>query len=607
MRLFIAEKPSIGRTLATALGKGQNNDGYIKGDNWTVTWCFGHLFELANPDHYNDSWKKWSLDSLPIIPNEWQLLPKNNTKKQLRIIRGLLKQASEVVNAGDSDREGQLLVDEVIHHLGWKKQVARILLNDLSSTGVKHSIQSITSNTAYHDLSQAAEVRRRCDWLLGINLSRFYTLKLAKVSGNNQLISIGRIQTPTLSLVVARDRAISNFKPVPYFNIIAQFDQENGQSYSAKWLPPPSQADHNGRCLDQLMAESVVKNITGAKSTVIDCTTDLKKKHPPLPFALADLQLAASKSLGVGVKEVLDIAQSLYEKHKAITYPRTDCQYLGNGQVKDIQSTLSAISSASQELLELIENADISSTPRCFNDKKITAHTGIIPTQEKIQFDAMSEKEKSLYLLVAKRYIMQFYGDYEYQATKIVTACENETFVATGNILLSSGWRTLDASHQEPQKDTTMLPPVKKGQNFNCVKASMKEHMTKPDSHFTEGTLIKAMESIAKYLPDDVDIAMKTKLKETDGLGTVATRAGIIDSLKERGYLKNDGKKLISTPIGQNLIHSIPDDIKNPLLTAQWEQALTLVSEGKINPLDYMKTQQIWLINHIEKYSSISA
>ncbi|SIO41344.1 DNA topoisomerase III [Halodesulfovibrio marinisediminis] len=564
MRLFIAEKPSLGRAIAEGLGSPQKNEGYITCGDDTVTWCFGHLLELANPDDYKPEWKKWDANALPIIPDEWKVLPRKGVAKQLNVIKKLLKKADVVVNAGDPDREGQLLVDEVLEHFGYVGNVQRIWLASLDEKSVTTALSSLKDNKDFATLSHAALARSRADWLTGINATRAMTL-LGRSKGMQGVLSLGRVQTPTLNLIVTRDKTISNFKPQKYAVVQATLNHENG-SFKAQLQPSEDMTglDEEGRLIDTAKAEAIAKEAANQTGTIVEATSQKKTVHPPLPHCLSSLQKAASAKFGMSAKEVLDIAQRLYEK-KLTTYPRSDCRYLPEEQFDDAQRILQALSSA-----PVFETANPQLKSKAWNTKKVTAHHGIIPTGQVLA--DLPEKDAKLFELISTTYALQFHPPLIYEAKKIVSEVAGYLWSTTGQTTLEAGWTTFDK-----QPDEQALSAVKKADEVSCTESKVEMKQTKPPAKFTEGTLIAAMASIHRFI-DDTE-AKKT-LKENEGIGTEATRAGIIETLKQRGYIKTDKKNLISTELGQHIITLTPEQLKDPITTALWESRLSAIAAG---------------------------
>ena len=412
MKLYIAEKPSLGRAIADALPKPHKKmDGHIiVGNGDVVSWCIGHLLELAEPDEYHERYKKWNLGDLPIAPDTWQLKAKAKTGKQLTLLKKLIKQASQLVHAGDPDREGQLLVDEVISEAKVSKtkldSTERLLISDLNLNAVKKALANLKSNRDFIPLSVSALARSRADWLIGMNLTRAYTIK-GKQGGYIGVLSVGRVQTPILGLVVRRDLEIENFVSRPFFEVIAENITEQGEQFQAKWLPSEAclpYQDEDGRVLHKGLCENVISRITGQQGQVLSVEEKTKKQAPPLPYNLSALQIDAAKLFKMPAKKVLDICQSLYEKHKLITYPRSDNRYLPNEHFFEASQVLSAMENNKGQTSELIANADTSRKHKCWNDKKVEAHHAIIPTSKKLKSASLGFEEEKIYGLICRQY-----------------------------------------------------------------------------------------------------------------------------------------------------------------------------------------------------------
>ncbi len=574
-RLFIAEKPSLGRAIAAGLGKQSPSKGYISCGNDVVTWCFGHLLEVAPPEYYDQNLKQWKQKDLPIIPDKLTLLPNKDSKEQLGVIKKLLKECKTVVNAGDPDREGQLLVDEVLEYLGWKGPCERIWLAALDPENVAKALANLADNKKYTGYRDAADSRRTVDWLGGINLTRAMTL-FGRGLGMDGVLSLGRVQTPTLRIVVDRDREIQNFKPVDFAKLEAEIIHANG-TFKANFVIPEGMdgVDPEGRLIDFAVAQKIANAAKGLPGSITHVEKKAEKNAPPLPFSLASLQIKAGASLGLGAQDVLNAAQSLYEK-QLTSYPRTDCEYLPEEQFKEagkIITTLRNIPSISS----IADKADLSLKSRAWNSAKITAHHAIIPTG--IKPGGLNATENSLYELIATNYLLQFWPVQECEATKIIVTLENKSvWSANGRVVKNPGWT---AAVKDDKKSDRILPSVAKGDRVDCKDVVINRSKTTPPPHFTEGTLIQAMKNIHLFIQDP---EAKKKLKETSGIGTEATRASILETLKKRNYLATQGKSLLSTAKGQNVIDMCPPAIKDIATTAQLEDILTDVLNGKTQP-----------------------
>ncbi|WP_210447486.1 DNA topoisomerase III [Vibrio crassostreae] len=588
-RLIIAEKPSLGRAIAAALPNPQKKDqGFIKcGNGDVVTWCIGHLLEQVEPDAYDDRYKKWNLADLPIVPEQWQLRPRKTSSKQLTVIRKLLKDATQIVHAGDPDREGQLLVDEVIDYCkvskAKKESMDRLLISDLNLPAVKRALSQMRSNRDFIPLSISALARSRADWLYGMNMTRAYTL-LGQKAGYQGVLSVGRVQTPVLGLVVRRDEEIENFIPKDYFTLHALIPyQNNGQSFDIRARWKPSEAckpwqDEEGRVLNRKLVENVANRIANQPATVTESEQKQSKQAAPLPYSLSALQIDASKRFGMSAQQVLDTCQSLYEKHKLITYPRSDSRYLPKEHYSQRESIVDAIANNAKELQSGAQGADLSLKSKAWNDSKVDAHHAIIPTPKKSSVNGLSANEMKIYQQIARQYLMQFYPPAVFADAKLVFDIAGGVFIAKGRQLINPGWKVLMGKTDTEEKGdgTDTVPPLDKGTVLTCREGVIGDKKTEPPKHFTEATLLQAMTGIARFVANK---DLKAILKETDGLGTEATRAGILDTLFKRQLLTRQGKSIHSSPAGRGLIHALPEDSTFPDMTAHWEHQLQGMAE----------------------------
>jgi len=585
MILYIAEKPSLGRAIAQAFsGQQQKRDGYIELANGDcVTWCIGHLLEQAEPDKYDPAYAKWSLQHLPIVPTKWQLVPKKNTQKQLTVVKRLLKTATHIVNAGDPDREGQLLVDEVITYCGVKaaliESAGRLLINDLNTSAVQKSLQNMRANKDFVGLSTSALARSRADWLYGLNLTRAYTL-LGQRGGYSGVLSVGRVQTPVLGLVVRRDQEIANFVSKPFFEVIATLETASKQTFNAKWQPSEAcepYQDEEGRVLSRKLAQTVVNKTQGQKALVTDYKVQTKQSPPPLPYSLSILQIDASKRFNLSPKAVLDVCQSLYEKHQLITYPRSDSRYLPKEQLSQVPKILSAIKSNVPSYASVVDNANPKLKSKAWDDSKVDAHHAIIPTNRSKAVSSLSADEAKIYQLIATQYLMQFYGPHKYQEQIAKVDIAGGAFISKCKTTLELGWLAL--AKNDNNKAEVILPNLTKGEALQCTDSQLVEKQTSPPKHFTEATLLAAMTGIARYVQDS---EIKKILKDTDGLGTEATRASIIDLLFKRQFMLKAGKEIHATDTGKALINALPSQTTHPDMTAIWEANLDKISQRQM-------------------------
>ncbi len=649
MRLFIAEKPAMGREIAKRLpGPHTSKDGYIETPNAIVTWCIGHLLETAPPDAYDARFEKFpgTFDMLPIIPQEWKLQVSGDKGKQVNTIKSLLKRASEVVNAGDPGREGQLIIDELLHFLGNKKPVKRILLNALDDTTIRTELNNLHDNTLFFNLYQAGKGRQQADWLVGMNLSRAYTI-LGFAGGYRGVLSVGRVQSPTLAIVVRRDEEIKNFIPKDYFTIKALFETQNKESFWANWLPAHSKdlqqqsqgvapseeededddsaaasggashqlswLDESNRIIDAKKAQEIAQKVQGKVAQVILSEATQAQEVQPLPFDLSGMQILCNAKWGASVQETLQACQSLYEKGY-LSYPRTDCCYLPENQHSDAAATLQALEQSLPQIRPLIQKANLQIKSRAWNDKKMGEHHAIIPTKSAANLSALSTLEQNIFKTSALRYLAQFYPPAVVDKMKIILLCEQEHFVARGRSIVSSGWQEVYQSQpdaledKEPKEgkdnddDTdALLPALRQADSTLCIKSKLDAKQTKPPAHYTQGTLLKAMKMVHTLVSDP---AQKKKLKAVEGIGRSATRASIVETLIKRGFLQEKGKQIFSTPVGQALIHALPQKLVDPALTALWESALDLIASGRTTLDAFMQKQQGWLLQLTQEAQS---
>lgn len=590
MILYIAEKPSLGRAIADVLPKPhKKGDGFITAANGDcVSWCIGHLLEQAEPDSYDAAYKSWKFEHLPIVPSEWKMRPKTKTRGQLSVLRKLVKQASQIVNAGDPDREGQLLVDEVIAHLGVKgqklQQAQRLLISDLNPQAVKRALGQLRPNKDFVPLSTSALARARADWLYGMNMTRAYTLQGRKV-GYQGVLSVGRVQTPLLGLVVRRDKEIASFVSRPFYEVLAHLSTQDNDAFTAKWQPSEAcrpYMDEDGRVLARRLAENVVARISQQPATVVDLQSKDKRQAAPLPYNLSSLQIDASKRFGMSAKQVLDTCQALYEKHKLLTYPRSDSRYLPKDQFALAPNVIRAILTGANELVEGQPQPDPSIKSKAWNDSKVDAHHAIIPTEKVADLAKLSQAERQLYLQVARQYLAQFYAAYRYHETQVEIEIAKGLFRTKAKQEQSLGWKVLwpqkqsnrEADSDKEQENLQSLPALTVGQSLHSDQAQLLEKQTQPPKAFTDATLLSAMTGIGRYVTDP---EIRKILKETDGLGTEATRAGIIELLFKRQFIERKGKTIVATAVGMGLIDSLPSSATTPDMTALWESHLDAI------------------------------
>ena len=611
MRLFLCEKPSQGKDIGRILGATQRGEGCLNGSGVTVTWCIGHLVEAAAPEVYDAALKRWSLEQLPIIPQQWRVEVKPQTATQFKVVKTLLAKATHLVIATDADREGELIAREIIDLCGYRGPIARLWLSALNDASIRTALAKLRPSAETLPMYYSALARSRADWLVGMNLSRLFTV-LGRQAGYDGVLSVGRVQTPTLKLVVDRDREIAAFVSVPYWAIDVSLSA-GGQTFTAQWVAPDASTDDAGRCLRQPVAQQAAQQIRAAGSAqVVSVETERVREGPPLLFDLGTLQEVCSKQLGLDVQETLEIAQALYETHKATTYPRSDSGYLPESMFAEVPTVLDSLLKTDPTLAQIMGQLDRTQRSRAWNDGKVTAHHGIIPTLEPANLSAMSEKERALYRLIRAHYLAQFLPHHEFDRTVADLSCGQQKLVATGKQVVARGWRlVLAESEREGSADedgdapvrTQVLPALRDGMACQVAGADIKALKTMPPKPYTQGELVKAMKGVARFVTDP---RLKQKLKDTTGIGTEATRANIISGLIARGYIVKKGRSIRASDAAFTLIDAVPAAIADPGTTAVWEQALDMIEGGQLTLDVFIGKQAAWISQLIAQYGSTS-
>ncbi|WP_409161618.1 DNA topoisomerase III [Pectobacterium sp. B2J-2] len=608
MRLFICEKPSQARDIAAVLGATKRGQGFLSSPGITVTWARGHLLETASPEVYGAQFgKPWRMDVLPVLPSVWQMVVKPDSSDQFAVVSRLLKQVDEVVISTDADREGEVIGWSLLEYCGWRGPVFRLWLSALDEPSIRAALAAIKLGKETKSLYYAGLGRSRADWLIGMNLTRLYTLK-AREKGYDGLLSVGRVQTPVLAMVVNREREIATFVPKPYWQVWVAL-QSGGVRFSAQWVPAKMYIDEEKRCIHQHIAQQVAQlcKQTG-KATVIERETKREKEAAPLAFTMGALQQVCGKLWDMSPQQVLDTAQSLYETHKATSYPRTDCGFLPESMRQEIPDVLSALVKIDPLLQELVSQLDTRFVSRIWDDKKITAHHGIIPTRHVCDMSKMSEQEKRVYELIRRYYLAQFLPLHEIDVTRLSLNIGGQLFQTSGRVVVVPGWKRLFSLHDESERKDAdekeekeqALPMLSKGDNCLVAGADVKALKTKPPQYFTFQSLIAAMMNAAAYV---TDLALKKVLKENAGLGTEATRGGIVETLLTRNFIVRKGRYLRATDIAMDLIDALPDALKEPGMTALWEQALDEVAKGRMALDDFMSRQTQWICQLVSQGS----
>ena len=585
MQLVIAEKPSVAKSIADVLGALDRQDGYFEGGGYLVSWCVGHLIELAEPESYGDQWKKWTFESLPVNPEHWQYEIKEDTKEQYDVLYGLLhdSRVDEVVCATDAGREGELIFRLVYEQAGCSKPMKRLWISSMEESAIREGFENLKPGSDYEHLYHSALCRQEADWLVGINGTRLFT-----VLYGGKVLKVGRVQTPTLAMLVERESKIMNFKKEQYFmaHILC-----GGVDAATERIDSKTEAEQiAGACRNgQALVTSVVK--------------EEKTVASPKLYDLTTLQRDANRLFGFTAKQTLEYTQSLYEK-KLCTYPRTDSQYLSDDMEQTAGNVIKAIFSSILFEENMMFNPDIK---RVLNSKKVTDHHAIIPTMEiaKADLAALPETERRILSLVANRLLCATGEKHLYETVKAELTCGGYTFATSGKSVLKNGWKDFEDTFkrsfktmEDKEQEDKKLPELSKGQTFNGVQTKISEHYTTPPKHFTEDSLLSAMERAgSEDMGDDV---------ERKGLGTPATRADIIEKLVKDGFVKREKKQMIPTENGIKLITVLPDVVKSPKLTADWENALTLVAKGEMEREDFMADIETMVSDLIHTYHEVS-
>ncbi|MFB4390391.1 MULTISPECIES: DNA topoisomerase III [unclassified Pseudomonas] len=604
MRLYICEKPSQARDIARVLHAHRRGDGYLQGTGVTVTWCVGHLLETAPPEIYGDQFKRWSLEHLPIIPQHWKLVVKPKVAAQLKSISRLLQSCAEVVIATDADREGEMIAREILERCQYQGPVLRLWLSALDDASIRRALTTLRPGEHTLSLYHCALARSRADWLVGINLSRLFTL-LGRRAGFDGTLPVGRVQTPTLRLVVERDRAIASFVARPFWTVDVVL-HIGGAEFQARWQPLPAHCDDAGRCIDQAAAEQAVRRLAAAGSVQVE-RVDVERvtEGPPLPFDLGTLQEVCSAKLGLGAQETLSVAQALYETHKATTYPRSDCGYLPESMLDEVPRVLKALAAAEPGLGQRFKELDPTRRSRAWNSSKVTAHHGIIPTAVVIPLDQMSEHERAVYKLIRARYLAQFLPHHEFLKTQVQLRSQADQLVARGKQIQGRGWKAVidEADASEPTEQTQRLPTLQEGASVGVRDAKVNTQRTQPPKPYTEGTLVKAMKTIANQV---ADVRLKQTLKDSIGIGTEATRAAIIQGLIDHGYLAKKKRSLAASAAAHTLIEAVPREVADPVMTAVWEQALARIETGQLSVEAFLAKQSAWVTQVVRSQTSLN-
>ena len=583
--LILAEKPSVGRDLAKVLKCNVNKGSYIEGNKYIVTWAMGHLVGLMDPEGYDNKYKEWKMETLPMLPKHMKLTVLKKTGKQYNEVKKQLlrNDVNEIIIATDAGREGELVARWIIEKAGVKKPLKRLWISSQTNKAILDGFKNLKDAKEYENLYKAAVCRAEADWLVGLNVTRALTCK------HNAQLSAGRVQSPTLAMIVQREEEIRNFKPVDYWCLNAKTDR-----FMLNWVNEKG----NNSTFKEEIADSIVNKCKGQNGEVLEVKKTTKKKYSPALYDLTELQRDANKIWGYSAKQTLNLMQRLYENHKVLTYPRTDSRYVTSDIVATIPERLKAVSFGEYRVAaQQILNTGVKANKNYVDNSKVSDHHAIIPTEEKGSLANLSSDEKHIYDLVVKRFLSVLLPAYEYEQTTVTVNIGKETFSAKGNITKSKGWKIL-YDNLNDDEDSQELPHLNKGDNIIIKSVNKVKKQTTPPARFNEATLLSAMESPQKYINIEKDAA-KT-LNETGGLGTVATRADIIEKLFNSFVIEKKGKDIYPTSKGKQLIELVPKDLKSPLLTAKWESQLDQIAKGKRDNLSFIKEMKNYSVALVE-------
>ena len=570
--VILAEKPSVGKDIARVLGCKSGSNGYIEGPKYIVTWALGHLVTLADPEEYDKKYKTWDINHLPIMPKELRLTVIPQTSKQYKTVKDLLlrKDVSGIIIATDAGCEGELVARWIIEKAKCTKPIKRLWISSVTDKAIREGFQNLKDGKDYQNLCDSAKARAEADWLVGINATRCLTTKF------NSQLSAGRVQTPTVAIIAKREEEIRNFIPMPYYGLNA-----SAGTFHLTWI---DRSSNSSRCFDKEKVNSIFAQLKNIKEgTVAEVDKTIKRKNAPQLYDLTELQRDANKRFGYSPKDTLSIMQRLYEEHKVLTYPRTDSRYISSDIVPTLKDRLKACSVPpyAKMCTHVLRN-QIRLGNNYVDDTKVSDHHAIIPTEHPVNLSSLNEKERKIYDLVVTRFLSVFYPPYEYENVVIKIKISGETFTAKGKIVLSQGYKAVYLGDEDVDEDSDAqsLPNLKRGERVTLNGIKITEGRTSPPPPFNEATLLSAMESPAKYMDTSNKILAET-LEKTGGLGTVATRADIIEKLYDNFLIEKRGKDIFSTSKGRQLLTLVPKDLKSPELTGNWEQTLSRISRGQ--------------------------
>lgn len=579
--LVLAEKPSVGRDLARVLQCHKSGNGYFEGDKHVVTWALGHLVTLADPEAYDDKYKSWKIEDLPMLPEHLKLVVIKQSAKQFQVVKEQLhrKDITEIVVATDAGREGELVARWIIEKANSNKPLKRLWISSVTDKAIQQGFANLRPGKEYENLYYSAVARSEADWYVGLNATRALTCKY------NAQLSCGRVQTPTLAIIAQREEEIQHFKPRKYYGITAVADK-----LQLTWQDSKT---NDSKCFDKAKCETIIAALKQQAASITAVDKAYKKKFSPQLYDLTELQRDANKFFGYSAKETLSIMQKLYESHKILTYPRTDSRYISTDLVDTLKDRVNACGVGPYTKLAFkVVKGPIKANSAFVDNTKVSDHHAIIPTEQTVVLTALSEKERKIYDLVVKRFLSVLYPPFEYEQTTIKATIGGQNFIARGKTVIAMGWKEIyqnEVEEDEGKEDIKeqLLPSLRKGDQLPVAVLTLNTGETKPPAPFNEGTLLSAMENPGKYLNDGEE-SLKRTLGETGGLGTVATRADIIEKLFQGFLIEKKGKDVIITAKGKQLLELVPADLRSPALTANWEQKLSAIAKGTLRKNDFL-------------------
>ncbi|WP_347548270.1 DNA topoisomerase III [Pseudalkalibacillus hwajinpoensis] len=585
-QLILAEKPSVGRDIARVLNCTKGGNGFLEGDRYIVTWALGHLVTLADPEVYDEAYKTWKLEDLPMLPAPLKLVVIKRSGKQFSVVKTQMNRndVSEIIIATDAGREGELVARWIIEKARVNKPLKRLWISSVTDKAIREGFKQLRDASQYKNLYQAAAARSEADWYVGLNATRALTTKY------NAQLSSGRVQTPTLSMIAKREEEIKNFVPERYYGLAAVVD-----GFTLKWRDPKT---NDSRVFDRERMDNAIKKLSGKPAKVADVKKARKKTFSPGLYDLTELQRDAHKRFGFSAKETLSATQRLYEQHKLVTYPRTDSRHLSSDMEDTLKERLEAVAPYEKTARKAL-GKPIQTGKHVIDDRKVSDHHAIIPTEQTPVIRELSDKDRKVYDLIVKRFIAALYPPFEYEQVTVTATIGEERFDAKGKRVLASGWKEV----YQTQEDDEILPELQHGQELRVLSLTRTEGKTNPPSRFNEGTLLSAMENPGQFLSGH-DRKLAKTLGETGGLGTVATRADIIEKLFNSFLIEKNGKDLSITSKGKQLLELVPDELQSPALTAEWEQKLEAIGKGSLSKQAFIEEMKNYADETVKKIKS---